>query len=448
MQVPFVSDSYRGQVPINYYPAKDDDKGVIVFGRPGLTSYHDIGSAVEVRALRAFNNYLYFLAGNTAYRLNTLGILTTLGTVSNSTGAAWIETNGVQVLFVDGSTGYVYTISTGVWAHITDADFPGSSAATYQDGYGIVLCPGTAQFWLSNLYDFTAWDATDYATAEGWPDNLVTVLSDHRDLFLFGDETVEIWYNAGTSPFPFTRREGAYIETGCGAAASPARLDNMIYFLSDKAQVMRIGGYQVQVASNRKVERAIMGYSVWSDAQALSLTFEGHPFYVLNFPTANVTWVYDVASQVWGKWASYPNQGRFRGNCYAYFNGKHLMGDYSNGLIYEFDSATYQDNGEHLISELQSKEISQEGQRIFFPSLQIEFVPGLAPVGIDAQAMLSWSDDGGNTWSSEHWQAIGEASEYSRRSIWRRMGSALRRQFKLKVSAAINRNILSVGWLK
>ena len=42
--------------------------------------------------------------------------------------------------------------------------------------------------------------------------------------------------------------------------------------------------------------------------------------------------------------------------------------------------------------------------------------------GTNPQVMLRWSDDGGHTWSSEHWVSIGKIGEYGRRVIWRRLG--------------------------
>jgi hypothetical protein len=42
--------------------------------------------------------------------------------------------------------------------------------------------------------------------------------------------------------------------------------------------------------------------------------------------------------------------------------------------------------------------------------------------GNDPQAMLRWSDDGGHTWSNEHWKSMGAIGQYGYRTIWRRLG--------------------------
>jgi hypothetical protein len=41
---------------------------------------------------------------------------------------------------------------------------------------------------------------------------------------------------------------------------------------------------------------------------------------------------------------------------------------------------------------------------------------------LDPQVMLRWSDDGGHTWSNEHWRSMGKTGEWGYRVFWRRLG--------------------------
>ncbi|MCV5997943.1 hypothetical protein, partial [Enterococcus faecalis] len=77
-------------------------------------------------------------------------------------------------------------------------------------------------------------------TAEGQPDPLVAILSDHREIFLFGTETIEVWYNSGASDFPFERNQGAFIEKGCGARYSVAKQNNTVYFIGSDLMVYQM----------------------------------------------------------------------------------------------------------------------------------------------------------------------------------------------------------------
>jgi hypothetical protein len=50
----------------------------------------------------------------------------------------------------------------------------------------------------------------------------------------------------------------------------------------------------------------------------------------------------------------------------------------------------------------------------------------LIATAIDPQVMLRWSDDGGHTWSNEHWRSMGKTGAYGTRVLWRRLGMTLK----------------------
>jgi len=463
MTVPFVADAYRGNPPINYFPAADADRGVIMFGSPGLKEMVTPLADVPVREMRNCGAYLYTLCGNTAYSLDSHLTATELGNVTNASGNAWIEYNGDQVAFCDGEDLFTYTESTATWAQVTDADLPTGNILylTYQDGYGIFSPADTHQFWLTDALDFTSITALNFASAEAAADHLIAGKSHYRELWLGGPNTTEIWENTGASTFAFERV--TILEQGLGAAKSYAIGDNVIYWLAHNGQVMAAVGYQPVIISTRKMEQEVQGYSTIADAIGFIYVDEGHTFYQITFPTANTTWVYDAATKAWHKRTSfiYPDvttQGRHRANCYARFANKHLVGDYLNGKIYEMSRNYYDDDGEELIATLESGEVrkdptnpqSIEGQLIQWPGLQIYFEHGTgleSGQGSDPQAMLTYSNNGGRTWGPEIWADMGQIGEYGVRSLWRQMGSSFSRIFKLSVSDPVNRNIISVNWM-
>ena len=172
---------------------------------------------------------------------------------------------------------------------------------------------------------------------------------------------------------------------------------------------------------------------------------------MLIFPTGNVTWVYDVVTQLWHEKESYPvlidgTQGRHRSNCYANFAGKHLVGDYLNGKIYEMDMDTYTDNGEVIRRARTTEIVHAERKRLFFNKFEVEFEAGVGLVsgqGSDPQAMLQWSDDNGHTWSNEHWRGIGAIGKYSKRAIWNRCGQSRNRSFKISMTDPVKPVILN-----
>ncbi len=397
------------------------------------------------------------------------------GSTYKLVAAVAITTLTYQINMADGSLGATMptTDTTGLeFDDIADTDFPGSSAAAYIDGYGLFIRPETGQLCWTLLYDFAAIDALDFVTAEGSPDNLVSLLVDHREVWLYGEDTTEIWYNSGGAS-TFERISGGYLEQGCAARCSPAKMDNSVYWLSDKGQILRAEGYQPVIASSRKFDREVAGYSRIDDAIGYAYTGLGHSFYVLTFPTAGVTWVYDAATQLLHKRASWQDgeaeSGRHRANCYAYFDRKHLVGDYANGRIYEMSTDYPTDHEYAIIRDIYSTEFRNEGKLMFYGGVELQldvifpsdgwlnwFVAGWMidwfnaywNNEIEVKASLSWSDSGGYKWSAwtdEDTIVVGKLGEYNRRAIWRRLGSSRNRIFRVRFSDPVIWRVLSAN---
>jgi hypothetical protein len=56
--------------------------------------------------------------------------------------------------------------------------------------------------------------------------------------------------------------------------------------------------------------------------------------------------------------------------------------------------------------------------------------------------MLRWSDDGGFTWSNEHWASIGLAGQTKNRCTWNRLGQAWDRVYEGNFSDPVPRDII------
>jgi hypothetical protein len=327
--------------------------------------------------------------------------------------------------------------------------------------------PNSQKIWVTGLLAGTQIDGLDFASAEGSPDNVVGVIADHRELWVFGNDSVEVWYNSGQLDFPLARIQGAFNEIGCLSAFSIAKMDNALFWLGQDARgygmVYRANGYTGVRISTHAVEYAIQKYGDVSDAIAYTYQQEGHAFYVLTFPNANATWVYDVATGAWHERAGLVNGEftRHRSNCQMTFNSETIVGDFENGNIYAFDLDVYADNGSPQ-KWLRSWRALPTGAnnltRTAHHSLQLDAETGVGLNGVDPsdpltdvlgtqdldeistqdgnliwatpftveganpEVMLRWSDDGGHTWSNEHWRSMGRIGEYGARTIWRRLG--------------------------
>ena len=403
---------------------------------PGLRLLTSVGFG-PIRGMWQFGAYGYVVSGDKLYKLDSAYTATLLGTVSG-TGPVSMADNGTQLFVACNGPSYIYNSNTNAFAQITDPDFPGAVTVGYLDGYFVFNEPNSQKIWITSLLDGTQVDPLDFASAEGNPDGVVAVLSNFREIWVFGTNSIEVWYDTGASDFPLQRIQGAYNELGCAAAYSVAKMDNGVFWLGQDARgrgmVYRANGYQGQRVSTHAVEWHIQSYGDISDAIAYTYQQDGHSFYVLTFPSADRTWVYDVATNSWHERAGWSNGvfTRHRSNCQMVFNSEVIVGDYQNGKLYAFDPDVYADDGQ-IQRWLRSWRALPTGQnnlkRTAHHSLQFDCESGVGlnlGQGSDPQVMLRWSDDGGHTWSNEHWAGMGKIGEYYRRVFWRRLGMTLK----------------------
>ena len=335
----------------------------------------------------------------------------------------------------------------------TDGAFQGGTNVDIVDNYFVYNRPDTQQFGASSVLSPIS-PALSFSSKDGAPDDLVTLIVDHREIYLLGETSSEVWVDQGTSPFPFTRIPGTSTQHGIAAPFSMARFGNSFAYLSrnsrGQAQVVQMNGYVPQRISTHAVEATLANQNV-SDAIAWTYQLEGHEVYVISFPTLNLTWCYDNASGMWHKWLYTNNQGQYeraRGNCCAVFQGQVMVGDYANGKVYKLDKTNYTDDGQHVRRLRRAPHLVADFQRQYFDELQIQFQPGVGTVNGEAenpQAMLRWSNDGGSTWSNEHWTSIGRMGKYANRAIWRRLGTARDRVFEVSISDPVKAVIVSAN---
>jgi hypothetical protein len=444
---------------------------------PGLRLLATVGSG-PIRGLWAFSadaSRAFVVSGDELYRIDTSWNSTLIGSVSG-TGPVSMADNGTQLFIACNGPSYIFNNSTNAFAQITDPDFPGAVTVSYLDGYFVFNEPNSQRIWVTQLLDGASIDPLDFASAEGSPDGVVGLIVDHREVWVFGTNSVEVWYDTGTPDFPLQRIQGAFNEIGCAAAFSVAKLDNGLFWLGADARgrgiVYRANGYTGQRISTHAVEWQIQQYGSLSDTIGYTYQQDGHSFYVLVFPSANTTWVYDVATGAWHERAGWDAVTgtflRHRGNCQMSYGDEIVIGDYENGNIYAFDLEVYSDNGavQKWLRSWRALPTGQNnlkrtahhtlqldcetgvGLNVYDPPEIVETVLGFllaedgsiittesgvpltvtssAVLTTSPKAMLRWSDDGGHTWSNEHWTSMGRLGEYGYRAFWRRLGMTLK----------------------
>jgi hypothetical protein len=376
-------------------------------------------------------------------------IITAFGTGSGGTGTYTVSASQTA------ASTTIYSINWTVLP-ATDGPFEGGGTVDITDNYFVYNKPDT-QLWAASDLLSPITDPLSFASKDGSPDDLVSIIVDRREVYLLGEMSSEVWINSGGVPFPFTRIPGTSTQQGIAAQFSMARMGNSFAYVSKnnrgEAMIVRMNGYFPERISTHAVETTLVNQNV-ADSYAWTYQLEGHEVYVVSFPSIGdhgLTWAFDNTTGLWHKWLyrNLQNQyERHRGNCCAFFNQQVLVGDHSNGKIYQLSRNFYTDDGAPIRRVRRAPHITSDLQRQYFHELQIQFQPGVglsSGQGEDPQAMLRWSSDGGSTWSNEYWTSIGKQGKYLNRAIWRRLGFARDRVFEVSISDPVRAVIISAN---
>jgi len=393
------------------------------------------------------------------------GAARTLDTTTGPVRAASMSFSGTGIdsstVFVDGTNNYLFfeaagTTSFGKFLAGGYGSVLTAENIVWSDGFFIVNEGGTNKFFVSDLKDFNI-DTLSFSSSEGNPDILLALEVKNRNLYLFNEKTTEIFVNTGNADFPFERASGGFIEVGCAAKYSVAKINDSILWLArqetGQGVVMTMQGLIPQRISTHPIEQAINGYADMSTATAYTYQRDGHAYYVINF--AEATWCYDLSTGLWHERA-YTNSGtleRHRADTCAFDKGHNyqIVGDYSTNEVYYLDPTTYTDDSDAITRLRSSPHISAGLKRLFCSKFQLDMETGIGldggVQGSSPTVMMDFSDDGGHTWSSESWALAdagsGSIGEYKTRVIWRRLGQFRDRIFRVKITDPVKINLIS-----
>jgi hypothetical protein len=430
------------------------DTGVVV---PGAGS-----GLAKSRGMTAVNkNRMFDVVGDTLYELFQDGTFANRGTVANDGASASLSYSAIELLVASGGLLYLMNLATNVFAAVPNyknagGAIPAVKKVEYCDGYFLALLTDTQRLIVSDPLDGSSWDASMIGQVSVFPDNVVSMLVDHREVVMWGTEKAVVYYDSGNT-FPFDVIQGSYMDQGSAATFSHVRLDNSNFWIGqdDRGGRMcwRMQGYIPQRVSTHAVEAAWEKYSTVSDAVAYGFQLTGHAFYHVYFPTANASWRYDVATSMWHEVRSYAAGawGAHRSQTHVYCWEKHFVGDWHTPNIFEMSMEYNDDAGQERVCLRRSPYIANELKWIFHNQLQLHVEAGedpdpplLDPVGDPRppQVMLRWSDNGGKSWSNEHWSSAGLPGEYNERVIWRRLGKARQRLYEIAMTDGVSWKIV------
>lgn len=248
--------------------------------------------------------------------------------------------------------------------------------------------------WQTNI---GAFDSLDFAAMTGQANKVVAVTSMHRNVWVIGSNSFEVWINTGgegsvAGSFPLIIYQDAFGPWGCIAKYSVVSVMNQIFWLSadkfGKGMVMRAEALTAKRISTHAIEQAISTYDRIDDAIGMSYQQGGHSFYLLTFPSARdskgATWCFDASTNLWHERCWIDNNGveyRHVANAISAAYDHVYVGDWRNGNLYRFDLDNYTDNGQPIkrLRSFPHQVDLESSRRVFYQQLIAQMQVGSAP---------------------------------------------------------------------
>lgn len=455
---------------------------------PGLRRYTQtsIGTANSgaCRALFTTSSGRTFqVTGNEVREVLVTGTRVLIGTLSTYTGTVQMAENGSLVMVVDGANGWILRLADNNWTKITDEYFPGNDSGTlapthvtYLDTYFIVNNRNTNEYYYSTSYYSREHDdtTTPYDPAEpngywtpinsgkkiGKPDNISALINCNNYLWLFGYNSSEVHYDTGDyNGQLFARYQGAIINVGCNAPYSVAVYNNNVFWLAtDNTGTLGVytndGLVPVRI-STRGIEQLVETMGVWTDCTCYCYAQSGHAYYVMQFPQADKTLVYDLVTSAWHERTSLDKATgllhRWHGMYATSNHDQIIMGDLGTSELYVLDPKYYVNDTPlrdevNYIRCVKTLPINfANGANVRYNWIQVMCSQGqglitntAAGVGIDPTLQVSWSDDSGQTYRNERQAPIGRQGQYAKRTLVLGCGMGRNRVWRIALTDPIN----------
>jgi hypothetical protein len=405
----------------NYYweQSPTSESGEIWIPRPGLVSFRTGEGILRgvYRAPGCLNGDIIAVIGNTAYRINSVGMATSIGAVFGS-GRVIIAGNLAGIMIADGVK---LQYSTG--GALVDIALPFTNPiwVGYTSGYWQCVAGGTQnRYWTQDISP-TTWGALNFDAASSSTDRLLGCAIVGGRIWDFGERSIEFRYPSGDSESPFAVEVGRTYERGCLSRDTIVALDNTAFWVGDDRIVYRGGDVPMALSDSYLSER-LSNVDV-GDVYAWGFPWQGHVFYCLTIGDQG-TFVFDVTTQRWAKWGTYGSDRWLPGLGCIGFNNEPLVGDTATGTLYTLSQDVFTDNDQPIVGVL-TFGIVITGARQIVSMLRIEMTTGYATETGQASNPLvdvRFSRDGGKVWGAWRSDSLGLAGNYGKRVKFNRCG--------------------------
>lgn len=437
---------------VNLYVSLDDTGGGKgrrwLRRRPGYRVFASGLGNGPVRTIFYQDGRCVAVVGDRFHELYADGSFVQRGTCNSDNRRATCDSNGAigrQYFLTTGMAGYVFKLDTNQFVPVTSPGFPAAALnGAFADAYFLAAHSGYPRFSFSSLADGTTWSGIDVAQKSQTSDNLLAMIYDHKELWLFGSKWIEIWTNSGDLRNPWTPQP-ILIEGGIDAPDTVCKGDNGIFWMRATEHggriIVKADGYTPIRISTHAIEQMLRAFSRVDDAIGWYYEDEGHGFYVVTFPTEGKTLAYDVRTQVWAeRMYLNPTTGLEEADlarCHAFAWGKHLVGSRVDGTIYEMTLDAFDDVGHAIHWSRRAPHVADGKRRVRYPCLELDMQVGVglpSGQGADPKVELRYSDDGGITFGTPRIASVGKQGHRTQQVYWNKLGSSYNRVFEVSGS--------------
>ena len=445
------STSIANQDTRNFYIEVDRESDTIAafVPFPGLKPFADTSGSFG-KGLGKYNNQLYAVTDNNLYKVASDATITNIGSVQTSDRCV-LETDNSRLIIATGAS-KPYAFDGSSLTLGSDIDLAESSTVTYINNR-VVYDGNNPDVIFAEPGNALSVNSLNVTSEDGKPDDTLAVKAFRDQVFVFGEESITPYYNSGTGNPPFNVIQNATANVGIGAIHSISTNYRSLYFLGSDLMVYRIAGIQPEPIGNPAIGQAISSYQNPDLAYGVCFSFNNQYFYLLTFP-GDASWLYTEGAG-WTRLAYGVNGLPHLISDYQYCYGKHLVSDRQSGIIYELDFDTFTDNSEVIQRRRDTRKISGKdfgfpGKEIYMDRLELVVETGTGLIsgqGEDPRIMMSFSDDGGRTWSPEQWGYIGKMGSftYGQNPYWTDLGAFYERQFRFTVTDPVKVVLISAN---
>lgn len=436
------NDDKQAPVPITYYQWP----GCEVFSTP-------LNEGINRCSYRTSIGTAYTVIGNTVYLVQTNGNLVFVGSVPDRQTQVVMADNGLAVVLVDGTEGWAIDMATNDFGQIIDPSFYGADWVQFLDTFFCFNRPGTNQFYISlGMVTFallttgTSFDPLDIAAKAGSADPIVALAVIQKNLWLIGELTTEPWVGTGAADFYFQQVQGTYINHGCIATYSYSGTDVLGFWLMQDRQgkniIVKTEGYDVKEVSTPYLVSQFNSYETTSDAIGMTIQSEDHAFYIIQFPTAGVTWAMELTTGYWFQLAKWNTDtggfDRYGCNNFMYFNEELIFGHYESGKLFKLNPDIATDDSDNMkFVRTFLHMVGGNFERVKYLNASLNIDPGTSTKAVgdesednEPEIFLSYSNDRGKTFSDPVAQSLGRQGEFLTDPQWNRLGMGRDRVFK------------------